>query len=119
MSCYTIVGICSLIAVALHEAAHYSMARFVGVRTYGVRLSWKGIGIVRQNVIEPHQAMAITMAGPLINLLLAGSVFLTPWFRMWAIWFSLTNFVTAVICLLPIGSINDGAKLLSLVRSRK
>jgi Zn-dependent protease len=60
----------ALLAVLVHELAHIAMARVLGVTVYAVGMSWRGPYVRRESGTE-GQNMAITLAGPGVNLVLA------------------------------------------------
>lgn len=57
----------ALVAVALHELSHVFMAFVLGVKVKRVGLSWRGPYVVR-DCGTPAQNVAISLAGPLANL---------------------------------------------------
>jgi Zn-dependent protease len=59
-----------LVSVIAHEGAHALMAENLGLRTKKIEISWRGIGIVRERGTL-RQNLAVALAGPAINLLLA------------------------------------------------
>jgi membrane-associated protease RseP (regulator of RpoE activity) len=111
------IAIAMLIAVASHEGAHYLVARWLGVKTNGFRVNWRGIGLARDSG-SPIQNFAITLAGPLANFLLTGTVFLAPWFGHLAIIIALVNFYIGGFNLLPFPG-SDGMRALALLGYRK
>jgi len=108
----------SIIAAAtVHEAAHVLCARWLGVRVKRLCLSWTGMYLVRESGTEV-QNLAITLAGPLANLVLSGAFVLTPWLGMAAIEFSLVNFALGLLNMLPLGSLDGNRALQVLLQQR-
>jgi Zn-dependent protease len=99
----------AILAVGLHELAHVAAASAIGVRVYQVGMSWRG-PFIRRDPGTTGQNLAITLAGPGINLLLA------------LVWrhinpgFALNNFVLGICNLLPFPS-SDGLRALSLLNT--
>jgi Zn-dependent protease len=98
----------ALVAVVLHEMAHAAMALGLGIHIYEVGLSWKG-PFIRREFGTGAQNLAITLAGPGVNLLLALLLF-----RISPI-FALSNAVLGIFNLLPIPH-SDGARAIHLLK---
>jgi Zn-dependent protease len=97
----------AILAVGFHELAHVAVARAIGVRVYQVGISRKG-PFVRREAGTTAQNLAITLAGPGINLLLALVLYrISPGF-------ALSNLVLGTSNLLPFAS-SDGSRALSLL----
>jgi Zn-dependent protease len=91
------------LAMILHEWGHLATAFLIGVRVKQVGLKWnKGLFTVREPGTVP-QNLAISLAGPTVNLLLIAS---EPWFPI----FSLANFCYALANMLPIEG-SDGFRV--------
>jgi Zn-dependent protease len=96
-----------IVAVALHEIAHLAMASALGVRIHQVGISWKG-PFLRRAPGNNVQNLAITLAGPGINVLLGVLLHhIHPGF-------ALSNLVLGLFNLLPIPH-SDGARALGIV----
>ena len=97
-----------LIAMALHEVGHVAAALALGVRVKRVGVSWKGVFIVRESG-SPAANLAVTLAGPLANLLVAAG---------WPVshQFALTNLIFGLYNLAPFISCSDGQRALALMR---
>lgn len=91
-------------AMAIHECAHVTAARALGIRVKSIGLDWRGLYIVRESG-PPRENIIIALSGPFINLLLSIS-----WH--WLPTFALANLCLAVCNLLPI-SCSDGLRALS------
>ena len=94
-----------LLAMAVHEAAHFVAARALGIKVKRVGFNRKGLYTVRE-AGPPAKNLIVSFAGPLINLLL---MLLWPWSPM----FGLANLCFGVCNLLPIMG-SDGDRMLSI-----
>ncbi len=91
----------TVLALIVHEGGHYFKARSLGVKTYGFRLTLRGIGLAR-DFGTPVQNLAITYAGPLANFFLMGALFLVPWLGVLAVWITVVSFSMGIYNLLPL-----------------
>ena len=59
-----------LLAIAIHEGGHYLAAKALRVRTWGLYVGWRGIGVRLDNSIvhNPQSWLKIAMTGPLANV---------------------------------------------------
>lgn len=110
--------VAAIIAVALHEGSHALCAWLLGVRVKRMGINWRGPYLVRESGSEV-QNLAITFAGPAMNLLLTGSIFLTPWLGLGCIRFAFVNFVLGFSNLLPLFPGCDGHRALRLLRQHR
>jgi Zn-dependent protease len=90
-----------LLVMILHEAAHIAAALSFGISIKRIGLSWKGMYIVRE-AGPPLANLITTLAGPLLNLLLAAA-----WPASHV--FALVNMIFGLSNLLPIGG-SDGQR---------
>lgn len=90
-------------AMLLHEAGHMIAAYFVGVKVKSIRLSWKGLYVVRESGTASKN-LIISLAGPLANLVLIACWPLSPMF-------GLANLCFAFFNILPIEH-SDGDRVL-------
>jgi Zn-dependent protease len=98
----------AILAVGFHELAHIAAASALGVRVYQVGMSRRG-PFIRREPGSTRQNLAITLAGPGVNLLLALTLHRTnPSF-------ALNNLVLGICNLLPFPS-SDGSRALSLIK---
>jgi Zn-dependent protease len=98
-------------AMLLHECGHLSVALLCGVKVKKVGLSWTGLYTVREP--GPRWAnLCISLAGPLVNLVLA--IFL----RDVQPFFAWVNLIACVYNLLPIPN-SDGSRVLALLGNGK
>jgi Zn-dependent protease len=93
-----------ILAMLLHEVGHLLAALAMGVKVKRVCMHWRGLCIVRE-AGTPVQNLAVTMAGPLTNLLLM-LVPSTP--------FRLANLLLLIVNLAPVRN-SDGDRILSCV----
>ncbi|WP_348268533.1 hypothetical protein [Edaphobacter sp. DSM 109919] len=95
-------------AMALHEMGHVAAARALKVKVHQVGINWKG-PYIRRACGTTTQNLAITLAGPGMNLWLAFMFYrVSPNF-------ALSNLLIGVINLLPIPA-SDGSRVLQLMR---
>lgn len=104
---YLLLG---LPAVLLHEIAHLSAAKAMGIRVKRVGVSWKGPYIVREQG-PPLSNLCIALAGPAINLALAAACW------RFAPQFGLVNLVLGAYNLLPFVRGLDGSNALAAYRA--
>ena len=98
---------CGLAGIILHEMAHMATAVALKVRIHQVGMNWKGPYIRRESGTN-SQNLAITLAGPGINIALSLFFFhVNPGF-------ALCNLVLGVSNLLPLPS-SDGSRALRLL----
>jgi Zn-dependent protease len=97
------------LAVILHELAHVVAASALRVRLYQIGITWRG-PFIRRDPGTVLQNLAITLAGPGTNLLLAFLLHRTNPV------FSLSNLVLGITNLLPFPS-SDGSRALCLLRT--
>lgn len=90
-------------AMVLHEAAHIVAAMALGVEVKGVGLGWKGIYTLRDPG-TPGRNLLVSLAGPLMNLVLILS---------WHWWptFGMANLCVGIVNLLPIEG-SDGLRIM-------
>ena len=97
-----------VVACVLHEAGHIVCAKSLGVEVKQVGINWKGF-YVRRSLGTPAQNLAITLAGPMVNVMLV---------LLWKMFpaFALANLIVGVVNLLPIRN-SDGSRALGLMKS--
>jgi Zn-dependent protease len=93
--------VCCFIALLAHEAMHAAIALALGVKVKKFGLSWQGPYLVRDPG-SPRKNLLITVAGPLVNIIL-----IATWF--WFPTFAITNLLLAVSNMLPVHG-SDGAR---------
>jgi|307.fasta_scaffold110404_3 hypothetical protein len=61
----------AIFALAIHEAGHYFTAEALNVRTWGIYVGWRGVGVRLDNSIvsDPIRWGLIAASGPMANLL--------------------------------------------------
>ena len=97
----------ALAATLFHEMAHASVALALGVKVHQVGINWRG-PYIRRACGTAKQNLAITLAGPGINLWLA------LLFHSISPDFALCNLVIGVTNLLPIPA-SDGSRAIKLL----
>ncbi|HUB30241.1 MAG TPA: hypothetical protein VL967_11100 [Terracidiphilus sp.] len=90
-----------VISMAFHEAGHLVTAPLVGIKIKTVGLRWKGLYTVRE-AGPPDKNLIVSLAGPLVNLVLIGT-----WH--WSFRFGLANLCFTFFNLLPIEG-SDGER---------
>ena len=100
-------------AALCHEVGHIACARSLGLKVRRVGVSWRGPYIVRQQG-SAVQNLAVSMAGPLVNLVLAGTMVLGPWLGLSVVIFGICNLLVGLYNLLPIPC-SDGRRILTLL----
>lgn len=103
-----------IIGILVHEVAHLLCAQWLGVHVKQFGVSWRGVYLVRDSGTDV-QNLAITLAGPMSNLLLSSTFLLAPWLGIHAIVFAMVNFGLGASNLLPLPSL-DGSRALALLR---
>lgn len=88
-----------ILAMAVHEAGHLIAALILRVRIKSVGLRWKGVYTVREPG-PPVSNILVSLAGPMVNLVLIASY---PWSPT----FSVANLCFTVFNLLPLDG-SDG-----------
>jgi Zn-dependent protease len=92
-----------LLAMTLHEAGHLVVALAVGIKVKNVGLRWKGIYTVREPG-PPMKNILVSLAGPMVNLIL-----MMTWH--WSPTFGLANLCFALFNVLPIEG-SDGERIM-------
>jgi stage IV sporulation protein FB len=98
-----------------HELGHVLCARSLGLKIRRVGINWRGPYIVREQG-NPLQNLAVSLAGPLMNLILAGTMILAPWLGTQAVVFGLYNMVLGLYNILPVPC-SDGRRIMKLLFS--
>ncbi len=99
-----------LVAATFHEIGHLLVARMVGVNVKTLGFTWKGMYLVREPG-PPAKNLAISLGGPMMNVLLLAFWSLSPAF-------GLANLCFAVCNLLPIQN-SDGDRAWNCLRALK
>jgi Zn-dependent protease len=96
-----------MIAVSVHELAHYVALRLCNADIEGVRLTARGI-VMKTGYIDSHCEFLCSLAGPFGSLLLL-------LLRRWMPCAAICGFIQACVNLLPIPSLDGGRALRSLI----
>lgn len=113
-----------LVALLLHEFAHYFVARLLGYRLNNMVFMPYGIGIGGKNIIfkNSHEVM-IALAGPLLNFLLVLMViagwWLMPLSYAYTRLFMQVNLVLGIFNLLPFYPLDGGRVLYASIAHTK
>jgi len=99
-----------IVAMVLHEAGHLVVAPMVGIKVKTVGVGWKGLYIVRE-AGPPAQNLVVSLAGPIVNLILFACL---PWSSD----FAMANLCISLVNLLPLEG-SDGARVLECWRQMK
>ncbi len=102
-----------LVAALCHEAGHVICAHSLGLKIRRLGINWRGPYIVRERG-DRLQNLAVSIAGPLVNLVLAGSMVLGPWVGTRAVLFGLYSLMLGLYNLLPIPG-SDGRRIVNLL----
>lgn len=103
-----------IVGVAVcHELGHLLCARSLGLKVRRVGIDWRGPYIIREHG-NPMQNLAVSLAGPLMNLILAGIMVLGPWLGTGAVIFGLYNMVLGLYNILPVPC-SDGRRIIKLL----
>jgi len=100
-------------AALCHELGHLMCACAVGLRIRRVGMSWRGPYIIRAQG-NPLQNLAVSIAGPLMNLIFAGTMVLAPWLGVGVVIFGIYNLTLGLYNLLPVPS-SDGRRIINLL----
>jgi len=92
-----------ILAMTLHEAGHLVAALVVGIKIKNVGFCWKGMYTVREPG-PPVKNILVSLAGPMVNLIL-----MMTWH--WSPTFGLANLCFALFNLLPIEG-SDGERIM-------
>ncbi len=113
-----------ILAVALHEAAHLLTMKIVGCSPKEIWLIPTSIRIVRNITVKESHEIAVSLSGPLINILFFFLFYIA--FLLsgsdGALNFSVINLLIGVFNLLPVNGLDGGVilkKLLEKVTSRE
>ena len=113
----TLYIVTSALALAAHELGHVGCALALDVRVKRAGLSWRGPYIVRESGSDV-QNLAIALAGPLVNLLLAA---LLPIYArvvgVGGVMFAFSNVTLAIFNLLPL-PLSDGRRVVELLMTK-
>jgi Zn-dependent protease len=99
----------AIVAIVLHELSHVVMAVTLGVKVKRVGLSWRGPYVVRE-CGTPAENVAISLAGPVANLLTVFACLLAGR----GVELCLASLVLGVFNLLPVPS-SDGLRAARLL----
>jgi stage IV sporulation protein FB len=112
--------ICVFVSILLHELGHVFVGRFFGSRGHIVLYSFGGLAVGSKALASRWQRIAVSLAGPLVQLLLFGILFAIVFWDTgdtltghtpigWAVEFLLEiNLYWALLNLLPVWPLDGG-----------
>jgi len=107
-----------VVSVVLHEYGHLLVARLLGYEVDGILFNVYGAGLKTNNIYKPKDDILISIAGPLINIILIVLIvclwWLFPTSYVFTLDFLKSNLVVFVFNILPIYPL-DGGKILNLI----
>ena len=98
--------------VVSRSGTHY-LAHTLNLKIRRIGVNWRGPYVVREQG-SAVQNLAVSMAGPLVNLVLAGAMVLGPWLGTAIVIFGLYNLLVGLYNLLPV-PFSDGRRILTLL----
>lgn len=116
-----------VVTATLHEYGHLITAKLLGYRVDGVVYSLYGVGLKTNNVYKRKDDILVSLAGPLVNLILI-IICISLWWIFPTIYFFtyefvISNIVVMLFNLLPIYPLDGGrvifAMLLKKFKARK
>ena len=106
-----------VVSVILHEYGHYFMAKILGYESQGIIFNVYGAGLQSNNIFKNKDELMISVAGPLVNLVLIiltiCSWWLFPASYMYSIGFLRSNLSVMIFNLIPIYPLDGGRILVS------
>ena len=114
---------CTYITVLLiHEFSHYFMAKSMGYASQSISIMPYGLVMYDKNIYKKKDESLITLAGPLINVLLAVVCVAVWWYLPESYYYTydfvFANFVLGVYNLIPIYPLDGGRFLLALCNAK-
>ncbi|MFP6738427.1 MAG: site-2 protease family protein [Planctomycetota bacterium] len=68
--------VCAMVCLLLHELGHSLTARRYGIKTREIKMFFLGgVAMIERSPREPRQELIITVAGPLVNFVIAAILF--------------------------------------------
>lgn len=112
-----------LLAVILHELAHYLVAKSLGYKLNNICLMPYGAQLnLQSSILKTRDEILISIAGPIMNLVLV-LLFLALWWLfpvvyVYSEYFVYANFITAIFNLLPLVPLDGSRVILALFSIR-
>ena len=107
-----------ILTVVLHEGGHFYMAESLGYRTDGILFSIYGAGLKSNHSYKSRDDILISLAGPLVNVILiivcVAMWWIFPTSYLFTLEFVRCNIIVLVFNILPIYPL-DGSKVLNLI----
>ncbi len=105
------MGELCLLSIFLHELGHFLVLWLLKIRVKAIRLRCMGIKIEREEAPSLGKELAVNLAGPMVNLLLAVLLLKTRWIKLSAI-----NCALGLFELCPLPSLDGGQALFCVLQ---
>lgn len=107
-----------VVVVTLHEFGHYVMIKHYGYNMDSLVFNLSGAGLQGNNIFKPKHEIIISLAGPLVNLILIiltiALWWLYPLSYLYTKEFLISNIVVMIFNLIPIYPL-DGGRIITCV----
>jgi len=106
-----------VVSVVLHEYGHYFVAKILGYESQGIIFNVYGAGLQSNNIFKSKDEVLISLAGPLVNLILIILTICLWWLfpasYIYSIGFLRSNLSVMIFNLIPIYPLDGGRILVS------
>jgi len=111
-----------VVSVVLHEYGHLLVARLLGYEVDGILFNVYGAGLKTNNIYKPKDDILISIAGPLINIILIVLIvclwWLFPTSYVFTLDFLKSNLVVFVFNILPIYPLDGGRIIMAILEGK-
>lgn len=111
-----------ILTVVLHEGGHFYMAESLGYRTDGILFSIYGAGLKSNHSYKSRDDILISLAGPLVNVILiivcVAMWWIFPTSYLFTLEFVRCNIIVLVFNILPIYPLDGGRVLFAVLGNR-
>jgi len=111
-----------IVAVVLHEYGHYIATRSFGYDVEGMLFNVYGAGLKTTNIFKPKDDMVISLAGPMVNLVLILITVCFWWIFPTSYVFTLdfvkANFVVMLFNIIPIYPLDGGRVVFAIFNNK-